>query len=84
MLPTCQNVGGHAVCGRLQDSGLPGDDLRRVLGPAEREPQAGGVMLGGRRAAEPGTHPGRHPHRLHLTLWQLYHAGGRELPAAGA
>lgn len=84
MLPTCQNVGGHAVCGRLQDSGLPGDDLRRVLGPAEREPQAGGVMPGGRRAAEPGTHPGRHPHRLHLTLWQLYHAGGRELPAAGA
>lgn len=83
MLPTCQNVGGHAVCGWLQDSGLPGDHLRRILGPAEGEPQAGSVVFGGRREAEPGSHPGGHPHRLHLTLWQLYHARGRELPAAG-
>lgn len=83
MLPTCQDAGGHTVCGRLQDAGLPGDHLRGICGPAEGEPPAGGVLPGGGGEAEPGAHPGRHPHRLHLALRELYHAGGRELPAAG-
>lgn len=83
MLPTCQNAGRHTVCGWLQDSGLPGDHLWGVFGQVEGEPQAGGVLFGGRGEAEPGAHPGGHPYSFHLTLRQLYHAGGWELPATG-
>lgn len=83
MLPTCQNAGRHAVYWWLQDSGLPGDDLWRVRGQVKGEPQTCGFLSGGRREAEPGAQPGSHLYRLHLPLWQLYYAGGRELPAPG-
>ena len=83
MLPTCQRLGRHAVCWWLQDSGLSGDYLRWVPGQVTGEPQACGILFGGRREAESGAHAGCHSHCLHLTLWKLYHAGGWELPPTG-
>lgn len=76
MLPACQSAGGHTVPGWLQDSGLPREHLWGVPGPSAGESPAGGLLPGGWGEAEPGAHTGGHLHRLHLTLRQLYHAGG--------